>query len=37
VVAITLRGETEELWSAAETQEEKAAIIERCRGQLNCI
>ena len=36
-VAVTLRDETEELWRAAETQEEKAAIIERYRGQLNCI
>ena len=34
-IAVTLRDETEELWSAAETQEEKDAILERYRGQLN--
>lgn len=36
-IAAALRDETEELWRAAESQEEKAAIIERYRGQLNCI
>ena len=36
-VAAVLRDETEELWRAEESQEEKAAVIERYRGQLNCI
>ena len=35
--AAVLRDETEELWRAEESQEEKAAVIERYRGQLNCI
>jgi len=36
-VAATLRDETEDLWCAAATREEKAAVIERYRGQLNCM
>ncbi len=36
-IATALRDETEELWMAARSQEEKAAIIERYRAQLNCI
>lgn len=35
VIAIALREDTMELWTSAETQEEKDAILERYRGQLN--
>ena len=37
VIASALRDETNDLWLAAKTQEEKDAIIQRYRGQLNCI
>lgn len=37
VISSALRDETNDLWLAAKTQEEKDAIIQRYRGQLNCI